>query len=156
MLKRYDGTANRNASFPVNVYVEDDPGERNGDGDRGAQRHVHDEMEPTTEEKRLVKKLHKNWGHPDPKMMVRPMRLARAKPHIVRSAPQKFRCEVCEAKPKPKAARRRYYPAVMCLSNPGYHVVLARARDACRVIAMLPEVFVLLNDKRIQVLRGRT
>ena len=107
MLRRYDGTVNNSAVASVSVYVEDVP----GDDARGAQRHVHDETEPTTEEKRLVRKLHENLGHPDPKMMARSIRLARAKPHIVRYLydAQKFRCEVCAAKRKPKPAR----PAVL-------------------------------------------
>ena len=85
----------------VYVQEEDELDER--------QQPVDDALEPTAEEKRLIKKLHENMGHPAGKEMARSLRLANAKPHVVRYVATKFECDVCKARPKPKPAR----PAVL-------------------------------------------
>ena len=41
------------------------------------------------------------------------LRLARAKPHIVRFVAKIFRCPVCESKPRPKPAHQLSYLGVM-------------------------------------------
>ena len=56
-----------------------------------------------------MRKLHENMGHPKAREFARSLRLARAKPHIVRFVAKKFTCPVCEGKPRPKPAR----PAVL-------------------------------------------
>ena len=66
-------------------------------------------VEPTEEEKRLIKKLHENMGHPAPRDMARSLRVAHAKPHVIRYVAKEFRCSVCESRPRPKPAR----PAVL-------------------------------------------
>ena len=66
-------------------------------------------VEPTEEEKRLIKKLHENMGHPAPKDMARSLRVAHAKPHVIRYVAKEFRCSVCESRPRPKPAK----PAVL-------------------------------------------
>ena len=68
-----------------------------------------DNVEPTEEEKRLVKKLHENMGHPAPRDMARSLRIAHAKPHVIRYVAKEFRCSVCESRPRPKPAK----PAVL-------------------------------------------
>ena len=76
---------------------------------RMPQPHADPNMRPTNEEIALLKKLHQNLGHPGPKELARSLRLARAKPHLVRYMAKEFRCDVCESRPKPKSAR----PAVL-------------------------------------------
>ena len=66
-------------------------------------------VEPTEEEKRLIKKLHENMGHPAPRDMARSLRIAHAKPHVIRYVAKEFRCSVCESRPRPKPAK----PAVL-------------------------------------------
>ena len=66
-------------------------------------------VEPTEEEKRLIKKLHENMGHPAPRDMARSLRVAHAKPHVIRYVAKEFRCSVCESRPRPKPAK----PAVL-------------------------------------------
>ena len=66
-------------------------------------------VEPTEEEKRLIKKLHENMGHPAPREMARSLRIAHAKPHVVRYVAKSFKCDACEARPRPKPAK----PAVL-------------------------------------------
>ncbi|CAE7781262.1 ankrd29 [Symbiodinium sp. CCMP2456] len=70
------------------------------------------DWEPTAEEKRLVKKLHDNLGHPAPREMARSLRLATAKPHIIRYVARDFRCSVCESRIKPKPARPAVLPKI--------------------------------------------
>ena len=79
---------------------EDSPIQESGEGD----------VDPTAEEKRLVKKLHENMGHPRPLDMARSLRLAHAKPHIIKYVAKKFSCATCEAKPRPKPARPAILP----------------------------------------------
>ncbi|OLQ14984.1 hypothetical protein AK812_SmicGene847 [Symbiodinium microadriaticum] len=128
MLK-YDGTEVYVTVPSTHVYVEDEADDEE-DSRRQVHRHVHEDMQPTTEEKRLVKKLHENLGHPEPKMMARSMRIAHAKPHLVRYAAKKFKCEICQSRQKPKPARpavlpRFYEPGKVV----GVDVVFLRALD---------------------------
>ncbi|OLQ01608.1 putative transposon protein [Symbiodinium microadriaticum] len=69
-------------------------------------------LEPSAEEKRLVKKLHDNLGHPAPREMARSLKLANAKPHIIRYVAREFRCPFCEARIRPKPARPAVLPKV--------------------------------------------
>ncbi|CAE7437016.1 RE1 [Symbiodinium sp. CCMP2592] len=110
----FDGTRVPGIGPFSSVYVEDDecgPMAEGGaqDEDRGEAELVDDAVEPTAEEKRLVKKLHDNLGHPGARELARSLRLAHAKPHIVRHVAKKFVCPTCEARPKPRPAR----PAVL-------------------------------------------
>ena len=128
MLK-YDGTEVYVTIPLTDVYVEDEAGDEE-DSRRPAHRHVHEDMQPTSEEKRLVKKLHENLGHPEPKMMARSMRIAHAKPQLVRYAAKEFKCEICQSRQKPKPARpavlpRFYEPGKVV----GVDVVFLRALD---------------------------
>ena len=66
-------------------------------------------IEPTEEEKRLIKKLHENMGHAAPRDMARSLRIAHAKPHVIRYVAKEFRCSVCQSRPRPKPAK----PAVL-------------------------------------------
>ena len=138
VYQMFDGSTRQSENFNLEVFVEedehDDPDERLG----ASRPHVHDEMRPTNEEIRLLTKLHQNLGHPGPKELARSLRLARAKPHLVRYMAKEFRCEVCEARPKPKSAR----PAVLPKSYEpgkvvGVDVIYLRALDPRDSIACL-------------------
>ena len=102
----FDGSVRRGE---LEVFVEGDEADEPNDDSRETAPRYHEQMRPTDEELRLLKKLHENLGHPGPKELARSLRLARAKPHLVRFMAKEFRCSVCESKPKPKSAR----PAVL-------------------------------------------
>ena len=57
-----------------------------------------------------MQKLHRGVGHPRLRDFIRFMRAARVKPEIVQWASKHFRCEACEAKPKPKPRRPAAIP----------------------------------------------
>ena len=64
----------------------------------------------TEEEKAMVKKLHRNVGHPQQPEFIRYMRAGRVRPEVIRWAAKEFRCDVCEAKQHPKSARPATIP----------------------------------------------
>ncbi|CAE7762188.1 RE1, partial [Symbiodinium sp. CCMP2456] len=127
----YDGSERRTEEKCSKVFVEEyEMDERQEDVPRRAQPHADENMRPTNEELRLLHKLHQNLGHPGAKELARSLKLARAKPHIVRYMAREFRCEVCEARPKPKSARpavlpRSYEPGRVV----GVDVIYLRALD---------------------------
>ncbi|CAE7227250.1 RE1 [Symbiodinium sp. CCMP2592] len=107
--KECDGSVRR--VVPSDVFVEAGP---IGDGeppDPGAlgQQAENVDLKPTEEEARLLKKVHENLGHPSNRDLARTLRIAHAKPHLVRYAAKEFSCPTCAARPQPKAAR----PAVL-------------------------------------------
>lgn len=55
-------------------------------------------------------KVHKAVGHPQRGEFVRFLRSARVRKELVRWAAKEFRCEICEAKAQPKAARPAAIP----------------------------------------------
>ena len=61
-------------------------------------------------DKALVKKLHANLGHPKKQLFVRVLRMGRARAEVVKYVKEEFRCPICEAHPKPKAARPAIIP----------------------------------------------
>ena len=138
VYQMFDGTSRQSENFDLEVFVEEDENEDPDERLGLSRTHVHDEMRPTAEEIRLLTKLHQNLGHPGPKELARSLRLARAKPHLVRYMAKEFRCEVCEARPKPKSAR----PAVLPKSYEpgkvvGVDVIYLRALDPRDSIACL-------------------
>ena len=62
------------------------------------------------EDKRKLKKLHVNLGHPSREDFTRALRLARAREEIWRYAQKEFKCDVCEAHQKPKLNRPATIP----------------------------------------------
>ena len=64
----------------------------------------------TEEEKAMVKKLHRNVGHPQQPEFIRYMRAGRVRPEVIRWAAKEFKCDVCEAKQHPKSARPATIP----------------------------------------------
>ena len=138
VYQMFDGTSRQSENFDLEVFVEEDENEDPDERLGTSRPHVHDEMRPTAEEIRLLTKLHRNLGHPGPKELARSLRLARATPHLVRYMAREFRCEVCEARPKPKSAR----PAVLPKSYEpgkvvGVDVIYLRALDPRDSIACL-------------------
>ena len=105
----FDGSARHLDTHAAEVFAEvEDEGPAQGvdveDAADGAAA-----IEPTEEEKRLIKKLHENMGHPAPRDMARSLRIAHAKPHVIRYVAKEFRCSVCQSRPRPKPAK----PAVL-------------------------------------------
>eukprot|EP00435_Cladocopium_sp_Y103_P043073 s847_g12.t1 len=64
----------------------------------------------TEEEKAMVKKLHRNVEHPQNPEFIRYMRAGRVRPEVIRWTAKEFKCDVCEAKQHPKAARPAAIP----------------------------------------------
>eukprot|EP00439_Symbiodinium_sp_Y106_P075644 s391_g15.t1 len=93
------------------VLVEEEPVADGEPPDPGALGRVAEsaDLKPTEEEVRLLKKVHENLGHPSNRDLARTLRIAHAKPHLVRFAAKEFSCPTCDARPQPKAAR----PAVL-------------------------------------------
>ena len=69
-----------------------------------------DDRELTAQEKRALEKLHRGLGHPQLRELVRFMKAARVKPEVIRWAWKNFKCEVCEARPRPKTVRPAAIP----------------------------------------------
>ena len=61
-------------------------------------------------EKAALQKLHRGTGHPALPDFIRFMKAARVRGEIVKWAAKNFKCEACEAKPKPKATRPATIP----------------------------------------------
>ena len=61
-------------------------------------------------DKRKIRKLHNNLGHPSKESFLRALRVARARPEVIKHVKERFRCEVCEAHTLPKAARPSMLP----------------------------------------------
>ncbi|CAE7670010.1 GIP [Symbiodinium sp. CCMP2456] len=112
----FDGAVQFGVGQFSQVYVEEDEQrfepvtEDQQDAEDSRDANVDDDLDPTAEEKRLIKKLHENLGHPRPLDMARSLRLAHAKPHLVRYVAKRFSCATCEAKPRPKPARPAILP----------------------------------------------
>ena len=68
------------------------------------------EYSPTGPEKNAILKVHKAVGHPQRGEFVRFLRAARVRKELVRWAAREFKCEICEAKAQPKAARPAAIP----------------------------------------------
>ena len=64
----------------------------------------------TDKDKEALQKLHRGIGHPSLADFVRFMKAARVRGEVVRWASKNFRCEACEAKPRPKSCRPATVP----------------------------------------------
>ena len=64
----------------------------------------------TAADKRKIKKLHQNLGHPSQPDFIRALRMARARSEVIRHVKEEFRCDLCDAHQKPKAARPSTIP----------------------------------------------
>ena len=64
----------------------------------------------TAADKRKIKKLHQNLGHPSQPDFIRALRMARARSEVIRYVKEEFRCDLCDAHQKPKAARPSTIP----------------------------------------------
>ena len=64
----------------------------------------------TDQDRRLVKRLHQNLGHPSKEDFCRALRMAKAREEVVRYVKEDFRCGVCDSKQLPKAARPSTIP----------------------------------------------
>ena len=69
-----------------------------------------EEYEVSEEEKKMILKVHRAVGHPQRPEFIRFLRAARVKGEIIRWAAKEFKCDVCEAKAHPKAARPTTLP----------------------------------------------
>ena len=155
VYQMFDGSTRQSEGYDLEVFVEEDENNEADERLGVSQPHVHEEMPPTNEEIRLLKKLHQNLGHPGPKELARSLRLARAKPHLVRYMAKEFRCEVCEARPKPKSARpavlpRSYEPGKVA----GVDVIYLRALDPRDSFACLNICDWGTGDQMVEQLRS--
>ena len=94
---------------------EDSPEVLRGSGeDEGASESEAEEQElprgVTEGDKRKVRRLHNNLGHPSVQSFMRALRVARARPEVVKYVKEEFRCDICEAHQQPKAARPSILP----------------------------------------------
>ena len=64
----------------------------------------------TSQEQAAVLKLHKGLGHPQMGDFIRFMKAARVRGEIIRWTYKHFKCEACEAKPRPKPSRLASIP----------------------------------------------
>eukprot|EP00435_Cladocopium_sp_Y103_P018800 s2487_g4.t1 len=64
----------------------------------------------TEQEQQAVMKLHRNVGHPQRAEFLRFMRAGKLRPEVIRWTSKHFRCDVCESKAHPKAARPATLP----------------------------------------------
>eukprot|EP00435_Cladocopium_sp_Y103_P031408 s420_g7.t4 len=64
----------------------------------------------TEGDKRKIKKLHENLGHPSQAAFLRALRVARARPEVLKFVKEKFRCDICEAHAPPKAVKPSVIP----------------------------------------------
>eukprot|EP00913_Durusdinium_trenchii_P035579 g33295.t1 len=69
-----------------------------------------EEYQVSEEEKKMILKVHRAVGHPQRPEFIRFLRAARVKGEIIRWAAKEFKCDVCEAKAHPKAARPTTLP----------------------------------------------
>ena len=61
-------------------------------------------------DKRKIKKLYANLGHPSTEDFVRALRMARAREEVWRYVKSEFRCDICESHQKPKLNRPATIP----------------------------------------------
>lgn len=64
----------------------------------------------TESDKRKIRRLHNNLGHPSAQSFMRALRVARARPEVVKFVKEEFRYDICEAHVQPKAARPSILP----------------------------------------------
>ncbi len=91
---------------------EEEPLEEIG-GSRGSEAVIGERPEDaaiTDQEKEALQKLHRGVGHPSLADFIRFMKAARVRGEVVRWASKNFRCEACEAKPRPKSCRPATVP----------------------------------------------
>ena len=69
------------------------------------------------EQKRLVKKLHINTGHPPPDRFLRTMRAAGALPHVLEYIRDHFRCDDCDVKVQADSRRRAQCPRLYAFNK---------------------------------------
>ena len=67
-----------------------------------------EELSP--EEERALAKIHCNLGHAPRDIMARALKHAGAKPRVIRWCRRRFRCAVCDARPRPMPARPGMLP----------------------------------------------
>ena len=70
------------------------------------------EAKLTESQKRLVRKLHENTGHPPKERFLRTLRAAGALPHVLKYIRDVFECETCAAKRLPDHRRKGQCPRV--------------------------------------------
>jgi hypothetical protein len=61
-------------------------------------------------DKRKVKRLHENLGHPSQPSFLRALRVARARAEVLKYVKEQFRCDICEAHVQPKAVKPSVLP----------------------------------------------
>ena len=65
---------------------------------------------PTEKEKKLIKKVHVNMGHPENSRFLRVMRAAGTKPHLLRWMRDEFTCAQCAARGRIRHRRKAALP----------------------------------------------
>ena len=78
----------------------------------GPENHDIVEAKLTESQKRLVRKLHENTGHPPKERFLRTLRAAGALPHVLKYVRDAFECETCAAKRLPDHRRKGQCPRV--------------------------------------------
>ena len=95
--------------YILEVFAEEESeAEEIGDDDHSGE--AEEEYEVSEEEKKMILKVHRAVGHPQRPEFIRFLRAARVKGEIIRWAAKEFKCDVCEAKAHPKAARPTTLP----------------------------------------------
>ena len=75
------------------------------------------QLELTPSQKRLVKKVHENTGHPDKARMLRAFRAAGALPQVLRYIRDEFECEDCDLKHGPDNRCRAQFPRTFAVNK---------------------------------------
>ena len=75
------------------------------------------QLELTSSQKRLVKKVHENTGHPDRARMLRAFRAAGALPQVLKYIRDEFKCEDCALKHGPDNRRRAQFPRTFAFNK---------------------------------------
>ena len=85
---------------------------RNAGGDGEEEESAEEELPRglTDSDKRKIRKLHNNLGHPSQQSFMRALKVARARQEVLKYVKESFRCDICEAHTQPKAARPSTLP----------------------------------------------
>ena len=109
--------------------------EEDGLEKREAEEPDHVQGSLTSEDRRLVQKLHVNLGHPNNYELSKALRLARARNAVWRYVKDDFKCDICERNRKPKNAR----PAM-----------LPRTFEPCRTVGLDVVYFPALDVRQVR------
>ncbi|CAE6937198.1 unnamed protein product [Symbiodinium sp. CCMP2456] len=107
------------ASFPEVVEISEDEEEPVA-GERGVPERADPAEAPqtmTAEQKRLVRKIHINTGHPPMARLLRTLRAAGALPHVLEYVKNEFQCDDCGIKKQADARRRAQCPRVFSFNR---------------------------------------